>query len=593
MEDFMKDFYKIFKDSYVQCFDDSGQARKEMVRVFPMSQMESQMDIIKELNKMGAGIFFTPNPCKNGRREANVTKIDWIYVDMDTGTKEEMQAKIKSAPIKPTMIVEASRSYHLYWRVDCNKPEFDQMIPGLIEFFDGDKAISSINEVLRIPGFYHMKKPEKPFLVKLIYFNKKQLSSPFKASEILSGYGYTQKDIPSKLGPSEGQILPIGGGGIYSDIKNIPIMDVLYSLGVDVRSGCIVEEGQITSARVNVSGNYINRFSGKEGSGSTVDACMVYGKMSLREAINYLEDKWNVEKDIKQVMKETEIEIDDIDKENKPFTWGTHVLDTKISPMSNDSFVIFAGETGVGKTAWAFDMAEKNAKEGHKVLFLSLEMNTNSILTRIAREYARITKEQWRVKSTITDHQRERYKHRKEELKNNKNLIPLGFSGPTHPTIDNIRGLVEKIKPDIVFVDNFDLITKETSSAMSETGSESRLALKLLKICKDMPVPMVLLHHLNKGKDEDSSKLRGINSIRGSSKITHDADIVLIGFRPPYKEGQTDEDRAKFTIAQIKDRDFGVGGQHIIYFADGTFKDTYSQATVRRMVEEAESVFGI
>ena len=36
-----------------------------------------------QLNKKGAGIFFTPNPCKEGRKKENIESIEWVYVDID------------------------------------------------------------------------------------------------------------------------------------------------------------------------------------------------------------------------------------------------------------------------------------------------------------------------------------------------------------------------------------------------------------------------------------------------------------------------------------------------------------------------------
>lgn len=165
----IKKFLTTFQNSFIQTFSDTG-SNPKLVRAFPMKELaEHNLD---ELNKAGAGIFFTPNPCEKGRKEKDVTSIDWVYVDMDNGTKEEMQAKIESAPIRPHIIVESKRSYHLYWKVVMmDRKDFDLIIKGLIEFFDGDPAISSTNEVLRLPGFNHMKNPKEPFEIKIIYFD--------------------------------------------------------------------------------------------------------------------------------------------------------------------------------------------------------------------------------------------------------------------------------------------------------------------------------------------------------------------------------------------------------------------------------------
>lgn len=560
----------LFKDSFIQTFDDTGGGRRELIRVFPMSEYGEKIEILCELNKAGAGVFFTPNPCKGGRAEKDITSIEWVYVDMDTGTKAEMQQKIKSAPIRPHMIIESKRSYHLYWKTRCNRDEFTNIIKGLIEFFDGDEAISSTNEVLRFPGFYHMKNPKNPFEVKIIY-QSADLNAII-GEEMLKRYPHTLNPQTQARDTLESRIR---GSGKYTNVKDIPIMDVLNSLGIVVKNGCIVLGGELTSARVNEKENYVNRFSGKEGSGSTIDVCMTYGNMSYGDSMDYLKKLGGItDEDIILAQKEEPDPIDDL---SLPFTWGTDDIDRTFAPIQGDSFVVFAGESGAGKTAYTFDMAEKNAIMGHIVLYLSLEMSAEGILTRVSREYAGITKEQWRNKSTITTQEKELYTRRKAVLKKNKNLVTIGFGSGSLPTIQNIHGVIKRIQPNIVFIDNFDLIIKR--GVQAQTEEESSLSGKILSLCKTEKVPIVLVHHLKKGEENSEAKMRGINALRGSGKIVHNADMVVMCWRQTACDiFDTPQQRARFIISQQKDRDFGGGGFHTCYFYKGSFYDKYPNA---------------
>jgi len=568
----------LFKDSYIQCFDDTGQGRRELIRVFPMSEYADKLEILCELNKAGAGVFFTPNPCKGGRAEKDIAAIEWVYVDMDNGTKEEMRQKIKGAPIRPHIIIESKRSYHLYWNVRCNRDEFTNIIKGLIEFFDGDEAISSTNEVLRFPGFYHMKDPKNPFLVKMVYKNTNL--DTILGDEMLNSYPHTPEPQTQSGDTIESRTR---GSSKYTNVKDIPIMDVLESLGVVVKNGCIVLDNKLTSGRVNEKENYINRFSGKEGSGSTIDACMVYGNMNYGEAMEYLKKLAGItDTDIIMAQKE---ELDPIDDITMPFTWGTDDIDRAFAPIQGDSFIVFAGESGAGKTCYTFDMAEKNAILGHVVLYLSLEMSTEGILTRVAREYAGINKEQWRDKKTIPEYEKELYLRRKAVLKKNKNLVTVGFGSGALPTIQNIQGVIKRVQPNIVFIDNFDLIVKR--GVQTQTEEESSLSGRILSLCKTEKVPIILVHHLKKGEENSEVKMRGINALRGSGKIVHNADMVVMCWRQIAPNlFDTPQQKAKFVISQQKDRDFGGGGYHTCYFYKGSFYDKYPDT-----YEVAKSVF--
>ena len=89
----IKKFYEIFKDSYVQTFDDTKRGRKGFTQCFPMSELALKKEWSLKMNKQGMGVFFTPNPCKGGRKEENITEINWVFVDMDDGTKKEIWMK--------------------------------------------------------------------------------------------------------------------------------------------------------------------------------------------------------------------------------------------------------------------------------------------------------------------------------------------------------------------------------------------------------------------------------------------------------------------------------------------------------------------
>jgi|GEM_PF-2946228 len=559
----MKSIPELFPSSYCQTFSDRKDGKIELVTIFPMSELTPEKEnVLRELNKQGAGIFFTPNPCKDGRAEKDVTAIEWVYVDMDTGTKKEMQAKIKASPIRPDMIIESSRSYHLYWRVNCNKKEFDQITQGLIEFFDGDKAISSTNEVLRFPGFYHMKDPANPFMVNIIY--QKTEIQPLGAKQMMEMYKVTPeppKPLKTTLKSTTEAPTVVDE---FANIKSIPIMYVLQQLGVEVKNGFIAEEGKVTSAHINVQGNYINRFSGKEGSGTTIDATMVYGKMTMPEAIEWLTELLLfVPKD----------ELDPIDDTTAPFTWGTDELDRKFAPIQGDSFIILAGMSGSGKTGYTFDMAEKNARMGHRTLYLSLEMSTEGIKTRQARQYAGIGKEQWRRKDLIPEGVKTIYRRRKAEVTENENLILFGFGTGMQPTIQNITKIIKRVRPSLVFIDNFDLIVKR--GVREQTQEESELSGKILALCKSEIVPIILVHHLRKALEAESQKMRGLSALRGSGKIVDNADMVLMCWRDQKQDQfMPQREMAKFTLAMQKDRDFD-GGIHTVYFHNGSFYDKY------------------
>ena len=232
-----------------------------------------------------------------------------------------------------------------------------------------------------------------------------------------------------------------------------------------------------------------------------------------------------------------------------------------------------AAETKSGKTAFLFDVAIKNAIN-KKVLYITLEMSGSQIISRIARNYSGITKDQWRNRKSIPEPQYNAYKIKMEEINQIKGLTACGL-GDT--SLVNIFKTIKKENADLTVVDNFGLIEKDDK--MDQTSHESKLSAEFARFCHTNNIPVILVHHFKKGDESKSQKPRGLNAIRGSSKITHDADTVILCHRTTAKNNDlTKEQSSQFTVVEAADRDFGVGGVKTLYFWKGSFFDKYPGA---------------
>ena len=550
-----KTFYKLFPNSWIQTFDDAKLWRRELVTMKLLK--ETKYAELKKLNDAGAGIFIQPNESVWWRKWENVKSIEWVYVDMDDGTKSEMMAIISKSPIAPDIIVESKRWYHLYWKVHCTNEQFKIIIDWLITFFWWDTAITSPNEVLRAPMFYHCKDPENKFQIKIHHLDI-QKHTP---QDFIKVFPSNVQQIIKKLNldPSD---------DVIRVIKNIYITEILKHCWVDVRRWTIFESWEATSASVWKEWNIVKRFSGKEWGGSTIDVVMHYLWKTTGEAIKYLKEYAGIvdETILEKVTKKTD-EVKDFFEFQKPYTYWTPYLDKVMTPIQRNHYNLFVWETGHWKTAFCFYMANKNAELWHKVLFLSLEMTTDDICIRNAREYAGITKELWREKSKIPDAQKKAFKEKYESLKRKTNLTLAWFPKEIQPSCENIASIILDGKFDLVFIDNFDLVSEK----WEKLQQEEKVTKFFMDFTNNNHIPIVMLHHFKKGNDKWAN--RGNDSIRGSSKISHSADNIFVGKRNSDQDS-TDADKSEFAITQLKDRDFWIWWYASVYFNKGNFQDT-------------------
>lgn len=116
-------------------------------------------------NLAGAGIFVMVNAGDQlSRRAANVKRIRAHFVDLDeTGIDPLFEAE----EVPPHIVVESSRNkWHLYWLAEdgASLEDFPAIQKALANRFGGDISVSDLPRVMRLPGFFHQKKDQDPFM---------------------------------------------------------------------------------------------------------------------------------------------------------------------------------------------------------------------------------------------------------------------------------------------------------------------------------------------------------------------------------------------------------------------------------------------
>lgn len=185
-----KEFLSYFTDFCIQVFDDV-ETRKDPKLAVVGKPSRFKKEQLEQWNKEGRGIFFSVNKVPSGARsKINVTGINAWFAESDDITIEEQWKRIVSCSLQPSFVVKSKKSLHIYWLAkDATKENFERVQNGLCAYFDGDSSMTDISRVLRIPGFYHMKKPETAVMVELIEANPDRV---YTEQDMLAGFPYTE-----------------------------------------------------------------------------------------------------------------------------------------------------------------------------------------------------------------------------------------------------------------------------------------------------------------------------------------------------------------------------------------------------------------
>ena len=160
-----------------QVFDDRPRKGASKADHFPGTLQDYSLRL-EQLNLEGCGIFVTPNQTDlKGRLKANITagRAAWTDIDEEKDTAVK-PFTIEALALPPTMVVRSGHGWHVYWifpkPIPCDerrREELEAMLRGIqiaLKDYGADKKVCHSNAVLRLPGFYNMKRD--PVLVEVV-----------------------------------------------------------------------------------------------------------------------------------------------------------------------------------------------------------------------------------------------------------------------------------------------------------------------------------------------------------------------------------------------------------------------------------------
>ena len=119
---------------------------------------------LEKLNRDGYGIFVNVNETDlTGRKLENMKRVRSLYIEQDRPGAPE-------PPLVPNFVVESSPGkFHKYLLVDgMTLEQFAPVQQRLVDDYGSDPNAKDLSRVLRLPGFYHLKDPARPHLVKIV-----------------------------------------------------------------------------------------------------------------------------------------------------------------------------------------------------------------------------------------------------------------------------------------------------------------------------------------------------------------------------------------------------------------------------------------
>lgn len=265
--------------------------------------------------------------------------------------------------------------------------------------------------------------------------------------------------------------------------------------------------------------------------------------------------------------------------ESKVFS-GYEGIDKILTWFKPGELIILAARPSMGKTAFALNVLNNVAlKQQKTVVFISLEMSSESIVDRILSEVAGVPM----YKLNGSEQMNEEDFSKIWEANSTLWVAKIFIDDRGALTVPELKSKLRKLKIekgwlDIVIIDYLQLM-HGTSYAGNRVQEISDISRSLKELARELEVPIMALSQLSRAVEQRVDKKPQLSDLRESGAIEQDADAVLMLHREDYYDPDTDKKWA--TDVCIRKNRNGAVGEVELHFQKEIMRFTEKPGAVR------------
>jgi len=230
--------------------------------------------------------------------------------------------------------------------------------------------------------------------------------------------------------------------------------------------------------------------------------------------------------------------------------------------------LLLAGRPGMGKTALAVSMAVNLAFQGHKVGFLSIEMDSHQLADRMLSAESDINSMVFYANHSINHKGMQKLTDSASLLSTLPILVDDSECG-----LEDVKRKCRKLKKEgceFIIIDQLSQISYEKGLKPYVGISKNCTAIKLLT--KELKTPIMLLTQLNRELEKRVDKRPIMSDLAETGKLEQDADIIMFLFREGVYNTSVDESVTEIILAKNRQGEKGVERMVLFNKRRGSFQ---------------------
>ncbi len=264
---------------------------------------------------------------------------------------------------------------------------------------------------------------------------------------------------------------------------------------------------------------------------------------------------------IQDVLFKTQADLEKLSKNKGNMTGiptGFFKLDKITSGLHENELIIIAARPGMGKTAFALNLATNMAISGKTVALFNMEMSAEQLVTRMLSSVGQIFGDKLKNGSLKNDDWK-RVNEAISRLADTKMYI----DDTAGMTINEIRAKCRRLASqkdglDVIIIDYLQLIQGSDRYKGNRVQEVTEISRSLKTLAMELKVPVIALSQLSRSVEGKGRKDNRpiLSDLRESGSIEQDADIVAMLHRDDYydREQLIDENTSRTTLIIAKHR---------------------------------------
>lgn len=248
---------------------------------------------------------------------------------------------------------------------------------------------------------------------------------------------------------------------------------------------------------------------------------------------------------IHEVLRRAQERLEELAKNKSDITGirtGFYDLDKTTAGLHGGELIILAARPGMGKTAFALNIATNAAFSTNKAIAIfNLEMSAEMLVNRMIASVGGIDSYKLNT-GKLENNDWKRYNEAMSKLAGT-NIYIEDNAAITAPEIKakcrRLASMPEGL--GLVVIDYLQLVTSGSNRVESRQVEVSEISRSLKTMALELDVPVIALAQLSRSVDKRENKEPALVDLRESGSLEQDADLVLFLNRKDYYEAKSDK----------------------------------------------------